>query len=226
MWRWVTLIEIKDMIKTAAKSIIPDKYLKRLRLLRQSYYNKKTARRFFSEIAKKSKPILTDDDLHIIAALPKEFNSILEVGSGGGRLTYWLVDSGYDVTAVEPHLWYRNKVGRFIKKNLPGRDFEIRDGNIHALEFKDNQFDVVVCGAVIEHIDEPKQGIEELVRVAKKCVVVTTPVGNSCPSPDHKHIFFMEDIKRLFDAYDFDVMIHKTGAKQQIETFVVRVNLS
>lgn len=214
------------MIKSALKSTIPKKYWNRLCLLKQSSRKKKSAREYFSAIANKGGPILTKDDMSIISLLPKESNSILEVGCGGGRLTFWLIYSGYNVTAIEPDPWYRNRVGKFLKTNLPGKSFQILDGDIHKLDFSNNQFDTVICSAVIEHVDDPQKGVRELIRVARKCVIVTTPVGHSCPSPDHKHIFFEEGIDGLFREYDYELRRNTTGAHQQIENFLIHVKLS
>jgi SAM-dependent methyltransferase len=39
--------------------------------------------------------------------------------------------------------------------------------DIHDLKFADEEFDVVVCGAVLEHVDDPLKAISELRRVLK-----------------------------------------------------------
>lgn len=40
--------------------------------------------------------------------------------------------------------------------------------DIHALEFEDGTFDVVVCNAVLEHVEDPLRAISELRRVLRK----------------------------------------------------------
>jgi ubiquinone/menaquinone biosynthesis C-methylase UbiE len=39
--------------------------------------------------------------------------------------------------------------------------------DIHDLKFADGEFDVAVCGAVLEHVDDPPKAIGELRRVLK-----------------------------------------------------------
>lgn len=39
--------------------------------------------------------------------------------------------------------------------------------DIHDLKFEDNKFDVVVCNAVLEHVEKPLQALSELTRVLK-----------------------------------------------------------
>lgn len=40
--------------------------------------------------------------------------------------------------------------------------------DIHDLKFKDEEFDIVVCNAVLEHVENPIKAIKELHRVLKK----------------------------------------------------------
>jgi len=218
--------EHEKMIKSTVKSITPDKYWNRLSLLRETIRNKRSAKRYFTEIIKKAGPVLTDSDKSIIDLFPENFDTVLDVGCGGGRLSYALVQAGYKVTAIEPAYWYRKKVQEFISTHLSDGNFTMLDGDIHNLDFPDDLFDVVISAATIEHIEMPEKGVGELIRIAKKCVIITTPVGNTCLSPDHRHVFFRQDIDELFDGYDYEVRIIKTGACSQIETFIIRVNLA
>src|SRR6266571_4645330 len=47
--------------------------------------------------------------------------------------------------------------------------------DIHALPFKDGQFDIVLCSETLEHVTDWHQAISELIRVAKKAVVINVP---------------------------------------------------
>ena len=53
--------------------------------------------------------------------------------------------------------------------------------DIHQLPFGDEQFDVVTCSETLEHVTEPKQAVDELLRVANKAVIITVPVED----PEH-----------------------------------------
>jgi len=59
-------------------------------------------------------------------------------------------------------------------KKINGEDtFHV--GNIYNLKFKDNEFDVVLCMEVMEHLKNPKKALSELKRVSSKYVVLTVP---------------------------------------------------
>lgn len=49
------------------------------------------------------------------------------------------------------------------------------DEGLPKLPFRDNSFDTVVCSDVLEHIGSHKQAINELLRVARKKVIITVP---------------------------------------------------
>jgi SAM-dependent methyltransferase len=47
--------------------------------------------------------------------------------------------------------------------------------DIHELPYEDNEFDVVLCSATLEHVMDYQKAISELLRVAAKAVVITLP---------------------------------------------------
>lgn len=51
--------------------------------------------------------------------------------------------------------------------------------DIHSIPLKDNSVDLVLCSETIEHLVAPDKAISELMRVAKKYVVITTPAARS-----------------------------------------------
>lgn len=54
--------------------------------------------------------------------------------------------------------------------NVPGKAVDI-----HALPFPDGRFDVVLCSETLEHVARLEDATRELLRVAKKAVVITVP---------------------------------------------------
>jgi len=57
-----------------------------------------------------------------------------------------------------------------------GKGIAFLEGDLFALPFADDSFDVVVCSEVLEHLDEPDRAFAELKRVARKRVVLTVPL--------------------------------------------------
>jgi len=47
--------------------------------------------------------------------------------------------------------------------------------NAHALPFEENQFDLVVAVEVLEHLDDPVQGLREIARVGSRHIVLSVP---------------------------------------------------
>jgi ubiquinone/menaquinone biosynthesis C-methylase UbiE len=87
--------------------------------------------------------------------------SVLEVGVGCGLVKNQLRAAGLDVTCVD------------IDERL-GAD---RVGDVRALPFDDNVFDIVVCAQVLEHMpwEEFPRALRELHRVARRWALVTLP---------------------------------------------------
>lgn len=93
--------------------------------------------------------------------------------------------------------------------------------DIHNLPFRDNEFDVIICSETLEHITDIKTAMNNLLRIAKKAVIVTVPheskeaiENNIKQELPHAHI-------HNFDVNFFDYL--KKGYKYQI--FVKRINI-
>lgn len=97
--------------------------------------------------------------------------SILDVGAGEGFTLNKLEEGG-----IGEHLEGIEYMGEAIelgKKLYP--DFKIKKGDIYKLPYKDNYFDVIICTEVLEHLDKPVQGLNELKRVSKRYLLLSVP---------------------------------------------------
>jgi len=56
---------------------------------------------------------------------------------------------------------------------------KIKKENILSLTYENNSFDIVLCLNVIEHLPDWNQGLRELIRVARKKVIITVPTSES-----------------------------------------------
>ncbi len=91
-------------------------------------------------------------------------NHVLDIGCGYGALCSILSSKGAIVTGVETDSDKLKIARNFLNKLNNVHLFKVKD---EKLEFKNNSFDVVFIFDVIEHIKNPKQTINECVRVLK-----------------------------------------------------------
>ena len=100
-----------------------------------------------------------------------ELYSILDVGCGEGFSLNKLSEEGigkklegidFLKTAIE--------IGKNLHPNIT-----LKQGNIYKLEYKNNSFDLVMATEVLEHLDDPRKGLKELIRVSKKYLLLSVP---------------------------------------------------
>jgi ubiquinone/menaquinone biosynthesis C-methylase UbiE len=142
--------------------------------------------------------------LEILQALARlRFDSLLDVGAG----------EGYTAHAVRELLGGR-VVAADVSVNACRRAREIFGLTTHAVDartlpFADGEFDVVLCSETLEHIPDVNTAVDELIRVARRAVVLTVPhespelvAANRAAGEPHAHI-------NSFDQTSFDGLIRK-----------------
>ena len=58
-------------------------------------------------------------------------------------------------------------------RNLPFCN--VIQGNVYEIPFQDNSFDLVISSEVLEHLENPGQGLKELCRVCKRYALLSVP---------------------------------------------------
>src|SRR3989338_953484 len=106
----------------------------------------------------------------ILASFYRSGMKILDVGCGAGhylRVFKSKLDKNIDYTGLDATKYYI----RLARKAFNRSQFLV--GDIFDLPFGSNVFDIVVCNNVILHLPPPPtKAIAELIRVAKKYVVI------------------------------------------------------
>jgi 2-polyprenyl-3-methyl-5-hydroxy-6-metoxy-1,4-benzoquinol methylase len=140
-------------------------------------------------------------------ALPDDVTTILEVGSGNGRLIKSLRNSGYDPVASD------------ISSNALKHIHSAKRVQAEAsdLPFPTDSFDLLLACELLEHIPVPtfNRVLDEIARVSQKYIIITTPYQEKlawsyahCPACGcifngayHIRSFTEENIQSLFKEF-------------------------
>ena len=96
--------------------------------------------------------------------------TVLEVGCGEGLLAQHLLGqeprpNRFEACDLSIDL-VRPDIDRFIK---------FRTASVYNLPYDSGEFDLVVCCEVLEHLERPERAMEELARVTRRGVLISTP---------------------------------------------------
>lgn len=98
-------------------------------------------------------------------------NSILDAGCGEGFTLQKIQDLhiGAKLEGVDNS----KEAVLLAKRYFP--DLSIKEGSIYDLPYQKNTFDLVISTEVLEHLEDPKKALQELVRVSKKYILISVP---------------------------------------------------
>lgn len=117
--------------------------------------------------------VQSDATLAMLQELPG--SSVLEVGGGHGQLTPHLLAAGHPVTVVGSDESCKTRIRTWVEAG----ECQFDVGNVLALPYADNAFDVVISYRFLAHVEQWQAFLKELSRVAKKAVIVDYPTLRS-----------------------------------------------
>lgn len=102
---------------------------------------------------------------------PLSPNIILDAGCGEGFTLNELAQRsiGNNLEGIDN----TKEAIELAKKQFPQMRFML--GDIYNLPYKNNMFDLVICTEVLEHLQYPKKGLKEVLRVSKKYALFSVP---------------------------------------------------
>lgn len=166
-----------------------------------SYWSKEG----FQELIKITSQILSKENTN---------QTVLDVGCGPGNYCKLLSESGFKVTGID----YSQEMINRAKLNAPKAKLLIGDG--YNLGFNNKSFDIVLSIGVLTCVSEYKKFVEEMKRVAKKTIIISTLLRNRKVEDVQEFIkrklkndpwptidYHPSELLELFDEEEYDVEI-------------------
>lgn len=112
--------------------------------------------------------IKSEEFIEVLAHIPKQAKSVLDIGAGRGMAAYGFAKMGLKVTALEPDT--SNDVGAGAIRNITDKhnlSIEVVETFGESLPFADHSFDVVYVRQVLHHANDLAMFCKEVYRVLK-----------------------------------------------------------
>jgi SAM-dependent methyltransferase len=123
--------------------------------------------------------------------------SLLDIGSGRGAFLWPLLETFPELPVAAVDVC-EQRASDLMAVRLGGIDrLTAAQMDVTDLKFNDGSFDTVTLLEVLEHIPQPSRAVSEVVRVARRFVVLSVP-SKPDDNPQHIHLFDEQEIRRLF----------------------------
>jgi len=119
----------------------------------------------------------------------KEKNT-LDIGAGDGKITHLLGIKGVD---DEPEA-----VRLAVEKGA-----DVKLGDAYRLSYKDEEFDSVFMGDVLEHLEFPRKALQEARRILRKYLYLVTPEKGTNTDKFHYQEWTPEELRELVEGEGF-----------------------
>lgn len=131
-------------------------------------------------------------------------DAVLDVGCGVGVLLDVLKPLCREVAGLD--------ISPIAIEVLKSKGIQGKVGVLPTIDFPDKSFDVVVATETIEHLDDPSSLIKEMIRVARKKVILSVPDGVLGPQDEKEH-------RQLFTKSSFTELLSRYFERVEMESF-------
>jgi ubiquinone/menaquinone biosynthesis C-methylase UbiE len=142
---------------------------------------------------------------------------ILEIGTGSGHMALALAQKGFKITSIDiDKKGQKSALARLQAENLQ-RLVSLRKMNAERLGFKDNSFDYVISVNFLHHAADPVKCVKEMIRVAKKELIIADINKNGERVMDKIHA--LEDEKHPASKMSMSaagILLKKSGLRVKI----------
>lgn len=150
--------------------------------------------------------------LDLVRGSLQKGNLVLDAGCGSGSLLYKLSKSGCTVYGIEQSMEYVDAIVRTSGELDSLKNTQVKHGSVTDIPFRDNMFNLVVSGDVLEHVKDDEKAVREFHRVLRKggvCAVSVPAIQSLWDFSDewagHLRRYSKEGISGLFERNGFVV---------------------
>lgn len=145
---------------------------------------------------------------------PLKFNSVLDVGCGSGQILKWIKHTRPDV------LCHGVDISQIALDKIDFYHVSLKQGTIQELPYADDQFDLVICTHVLDHIPQPDlpKAISELKRVGTEHIWVQVNKCNYNGTEEDKYLKGTKyDGMSLLTIHEHSLWWEKALKRQQLQ---------
>jgi len=146
--------------------------------------------------AEQSRRAIDPDRFGNMAKLLNRDETVLDMGGGCGEFLIFLRAAGFTGTLMHTD----HSLPACEAARMSG--FPSHHGNLYNLPFASKQFDSVVLGEVVEHLDNPSLGVAEAARLARRAVILSTPyMEGDGGHPEHVWAWDLDAVYTLLSPH-------------------------
>ncbi|MFC1593154.1 class I SAM-dependent methyltransferase [Candidatus Omnitrophota bacterium] len=136
----------------------------------------------------------------------------LDAGCGDGCVSLGLAKKGWEVHALDYSLDFLNILKQRLADHNLSKNVKIYHKNLEPLDFPDSFFQAVVCGEVLEHMEDDSRIITSFNRVLQPggvCVVTVPLLSKGWDKSDdffgHQRLYSLDSFREMVESRGFEL---------------------